>query len=291
DVVAMQYFTERFGFDPLNVTGKSYMVKARPFSAEAFNDLEDMPELREHFDYTLMAFLPEGDNPDFYGPAWQEQFEGSDPARQRVTPDMGRQLINRQKGAMAYSLMTTVYDEALEQAKGVYADSPNQLKEYRKELARWKFEQAQDISVEYFAWGNDKEIAGAIQRPTYQQLYDEIMNVTLDGPARALAMKMNPELVGFLDRAQELAEQLEQHSLDLGHNIDWWRSASGGVENREEKRAVHEWYLNGLQYEIDQFTNEDSIASSSWMLERIFTKLVEGVEFDDEVVLPPVEPP
>ena len=292
DMVARQYVMEQFGFDPLNVTTKTRGIYARPFGEESYQKLKDNPELQENFNFTLMAFIPEGDNPEFFGPGWKDQFTGDDAAREKVTPEMGRQMISRQKGQMAYEQLTNVYDEALYQAEGIYGKDTNGYRQYRDGLDLWKYESSMDISTEYFAWGADKEIAGATQRPTYESLHDEIMNVTqLKSDARRVAEDLNPELVVFLDRVAEIEDQAEQASLAAGHKYDWWRSAGGGMENRGEKRRIHEWYIANIEGAKDEMMDDGSRMSANWMLQRIFVPLLDDVEFKDTVVFPPIEPP
>ena len=293
DIIARQYVMEKFGFDPLKVLkNKSRMAYARPIGEEAFNKLKDNPQLEKNFNYTLMAFLPEGANPEFYGPAWTDQFKGEDPAREKIMPDSGRQIISRQQGNMAYEQLNVVYDEALEQAKQIYEDKPKSLKQYRDALNQWKYQSQMDISAQHFAWGSDKTITGVNDRPTYENLYDEIMNVTeLNSEPRSVAEDMNPELVTFLDRVADLEAQLEAASLADGKTYDWWRSKGGGLESQEEKRRIHEWYIANMEGAISQMDNDQSVASARWMQERIFVPRIGGVEFEDEVVFMPIEPP
>jgi len=291
DVMARQFIMERYGFDPLNVTSKTSGIYSRPFSKDGYQYLEDNPDLR-HFNKTLMMFIDEGDQPEFYGPAWQDQFGGDDPARIKINPEQGRHIISRQKGQMAYTELTRVYDEAKRQAKGILPAGSNSLRAYMDELDDWKYGQTQDISASYFAWGNDKDIPGGVERPSSQQLYDEVMQINKAGSeARQTAMKHRPELVDFIDKIALAEQSLNAGSRERGNKEDWWRGTPG-VTDGEEKRAVQQWYVDKVQKAISEIEDDESRYAARWMQERIFIYMLENSEFVDEAIMfDPMEPP
>ena len=169
------------------------------------------------------------------------------------------------------------------------------MEKYKKELKQWKYNEAMSISAEHFAWGSDKVITGAAESPTFKQLHDEMFNVTIEGSdSRRVAMEHNPGFVGFIDHVAKLEQQLADSSQADGKAPEWWKSAGGGLENQEMKREYHEWYIGGLEYEIQQMEmrgDEQGVLSATWMLERILTPLLSEVEYTDVVFFPPIEPP
>jgi hypothetical protein len=298
---ARQFLFDRYGYDPLNFGGSTRFIKDRPTTFEGLDWLNEHAGMRDHFDYSLMFFVPENDLDEFFQMAWNQQFD--EEAREDLTVKEYAQGLNRNKGRIAHDQLIEVYDEQIYQGELALSKGSKAMASFRNDMDQWKYNQLQNLSLQYFAWGADRTIAGVTQRPTYDMVFDEIMaasikNGNVGSPAARLAVQeTTPHLLQFLDYVATRVDQLEQAGLEQANSVDWWRTHSPNASYgmRRFKRDLHKWLLDDLEDNIarlDPVEDLDTIRAANWYLQSVLVPLIEQVEYEQDFVdYPSIGPP
>jgi hypothetical protein len=120
------------------------------------------------------------------------------------------------------------------------------------------------------------------------------MTFTEPGEARDWLDETNPEMVEFLDRVNDLWEQAAATSVELGKDEDWWMSNDSEVYGitLDDKAAIKDWVVGGLQHLYDTMDlDENNQLNVQWMTQYIFSRLIQGWDYDERRVVVPQDIP
>jgi hypothetical protein len=305
DDEAQIYMLERYGVDPLNLTGANQTVLQRPLDMSRFDWLDENPLAREFAPTTLIGLIPVPDSTDFYSQAYTAaKQEGA------IVPKTSRFVLQSISAANANSSWrntTEQYDTALALASyeyGVGSDGYNVRKE---ELDDWKSIEQKQLESLYFDWApgaspDDPQVWGNVNRPTYGGQFDELMAFTAPGPEQEWLAEMNPEMLDYLQFVDFVFERAGENSVEVLEALgvssrvpeEWWRRDDPETmgENLQNKREIKDWVAKGLDQYVE--THEVSDANRlniEWMNEYIITRMIMGWEYDEVRVAVPSEVP
>jgi hypothetical protein len=305
DDEAQIYMLERYGVDPLNLTGANQTVVQRPLDTSRFDWLDENPLAREFAPTTLIGLIPVPNSTDFYSQAYtaakQEQ------AIVPKTADYIMRSISASKADRAWRKITDEYDTTLALASYEYGVGSAGYGVRKEELDDWKTIEQKQLESLYFDWApgaspTDPQTWGNVRPPTYGGQFEELMAFTAPGPEQEWLAEMNPEMLDYLqfvdfvfERAGENSvEVLEALEVSSRNPTEWWRRddpETMGV-NLENKRQIKDWVAKGLdQYVSTHEVSDPNRLNIEWMNEYIITRMIMGWEFDEVRVAVPSEIP
>ena len=207
------------------------------------------------------------------------------------------QLQSLRKGALAYERVVTAYDEMVKLVKANpdFVGYPRTLRKKLQELEDWKQVEANVISFQFLSWGEDANLVGIEERPSFLQYMKEIRTYAdpssslYDKPTAIYMRSVNPELTSFFEETMVLWNQAEQLSQDRTGNVKWWRTSAktGDMDPGDVDPAanVRSWFLNGVHHYYSQIEDDTARVGAQTFAERILTPLLEGWDFDDPIML------
>jgi len=279
DIAAGMYMLENFGVDFLDLIPETIQVYQRPTRTEEYLYLEDNAYLRAAAPYTLMAWVPAGDDDDFSYYVYQQQFFEEDEtgtvARQVMTPEMAAAYHNSALGFRVWNNVQDQYNQQLERARVLYANEPNRLRQFRNQLDDWKAQQRDAIHTRYWAWGFDREIPGRVTRPTYRTLFDEMARL----PEMSEMRELNPQLADWITVTTGLWRHAEEQSMAKGYDIDWWRTSE--PQTSTEPEQWRQWFFTSVEDATKKLTDPVARQGAQWYMSYVLSRLLNGVEWDD----------
>ncbi len=306
---AIEYILERYGFDPLETGASTVFISDFPIGKDGYQYLQDNPEIGEYFPNTMMAWIPESEDVDFYRPAWDASKEFG--ARIDVTTLNVASIRSATKGNKLYEDLQKERDSMLEQAAVRFPTTSARYQAYANALDDWFGLETLQLGAEngpYWAWGFDRNIGenGAV-KPTPRDMLDEISRsagyrlvITDENQiviteqataASAYAAELNPEFHGFVQFMMTRWLEADAASGSLGFRTRWWRSSEARDDERPE--AIRQWYIQGLETYIADMESNQNRLGGQYLAERVITPLMAGFDFDEPLVLytePPAPP-
>ena len=173
---AIEYILERYGFDPLDTGPSTVFIRDFPVGKEGYQYLQENPEIGEYFPNTMMAWIPEADDVDFYRPAWDASKEFG--ARIDVSTLNAPSLRSATKGNYLYGQLQDERDSMLEQATIRWPTTSARYQAYANTVDDWFGLETLQLGAEngpYWAWGFDRNIGeDGAKKPTPRDMLDEI---------------------------------------------------------------------------------------------------------------------
>lgn len=304
---AISYILERYGFNPLDTGPATQFIADFPMGKDGYQYLQDHPELTEHFPFTMMAWISEEEDVEFYRQAWDASIEEG--YRIRVTPENAPDIRSADKGNFLYAKLTKIRDTALAQAAARFGEDSARYHAYGRDLDDWFATETYQLGSEfgpYWAWGYDRNV-GDVTRPTPRDMMDEISRAAgyrlvidddgsttmtqQDTAASRYAAELNPQLHGFIQLAMESWREAEAVSLSRGHRGQWWHTSEAEADRRPE--ILRRWFIARLDEHIATMTDTKARQGAQYIAERVLTPLLAGYDWDDPLVLytdPPAPP-
>ena len=305
---AIEYILERYGFNPLDTGPSTAFIRDFPVGKDGYQYLQENPEIGEYFPNTMMAWIPEADDVDFYRPAWDASKEFG--ARIDVTVGNAPSIRSATKGNYLYGELQREHEMMLQQAAVRWPTSSAKYQAYANQADEWFGLETLQLGTEfgpYWAWGFDRNIGEeGINKPTPRDLMDELARaggyrlvvtdenavVITEQPtaASAYAAELNPEFYGFVRYMMGRWQEAEASSAAMGFRTRWWRSSEAQDDSRPE--AIRQWYVTGLETYTAGLSERNKLGAQ-YIAERVITPLMAGYEWDEPLIIynePPAPP-
>jgi len=280
---AIEYMLQMYGVDPLKFAPTTWAVTKAPLTRESALFLEDNVHLKEQMPYTLMAWLPP-DEGEFYAEAWMQQFR--DGTREKLTPTEATLYIGHVAGGHRMSNLREQRDQNLADAERQYGGKDNDGYRYVRDavITPWYNDSVRDIYLQYWAYGPNSGITGLTSRPSYKEVVGELRGIAdPNSKAYASAQAANPEVHGFVKAAMDWWASGEQASLNAGFGLQWWSTSAA---ESGEARAMRDAFVSNANLYLSRMSPE-AREHAEWILETIFSPVLEGYDFDNPIVIAP----
>ena len=301
--MARNYVAEKFGYDPLGLTGKTNKVKERPLNESEWQYLQDHDELRQ-LDLLMMAFIPSEEENPFYYPAWRDA--ESEGAFEYLDPETSRRMINQQLASAEWQQVTEDHEAALKQAETRFGKSSASYRQYRDvTLHNWKQNRKKSIAAQYMGfWNPDQpfeQVYGSLKRPTKGDMWAELEAIGSPGSPKNLVARSADtdeanEMATFIEFiVQDMWPQMEAQSIERSNDASWWRTSyaesPGSRKTLYEAEHMRQWFVDGMQQHIEGMQTADGQANARWLADTVMDRLIVGRDWDEDLFLIPSEPP
>jgi hypothetical protein len=290
---AMMYMYDKFGVDPFNSLGTTRSVMPHPVTVEAKKYLDNNPEVAEHAELTLLAWLPDIEGDLFSQPAWQAAFKPDrfgNVDRQKYNVEMAARTINHNVASHAYHVLGEEREEHILQAESQFPEGSHQLRAAKEYIDDRHDQEVFNLGIQHLGWKPNTGVYGHIQKPKYLELVEELKRIGTPGSVQNRSLsELNPELVTFVTELTRLWNLLDAKALEEHYTAGWWRTSTSETNPNVEVRR--QWFQAGLQASFDTMTDEQAKKGASRITERILTFVIEGYDLEDPMILEKSDPP
>jgi hypothetical protein len=290
---ANAYIIERFGLDPLLLAGKTVAIVDAPTTKIGWTELDANPDLKQ-MPLTMMMFIAEDPDAEFWYPAWIDQIEKE--KRQQLTPDLTVRMITQATGNRAHAVLIERYEREKLEAAATFGLGSNNYREFMTRLDEWKDLEEIDIGTQYYSWDEDNkfDIYGRADRPTTTDYLKELREIGTPGKElNRIGREYNLGFTKFIEAFDSAMEEAEQASLLYGNDEDWWRESPAastrgtGFVNVERLQAIRDHFVFQINSAASRLTDPQDILGAKWLQERVVTPMVNDFWIEGEILFMP----